>query len=366
MKRYTKRGAALVLAASLLISSFGSVSYAAEMADDEFAISAEAETLSEEETEAVSEESEAVLSETEAVLQETEAAAEEEQETEAETEPETEAETEPETEITDEIPEDEFTEEAIVNRIATVTDAQGNPYYSYNKDGHGNYFLFVPATLKLSETPVKMASVVVSVDKGTLKDGVLTGAFKKSGDYVTIIDNKGNTSRLTVMQSSLPSVHISLKDTSIAKINSGSKDTKYTGNQVTICDPAGETIQKDGVEIKGRGNTTWGFAAKKGYQIKFEKKTALFGMEKAKKWVLLANAFDDSMLRNAVAFDLARSIGMKETPEYRFVDFFADGEYLGTYFLCEKVELGEGRVNLKDDAAVLMEYDQAFYRSEDF
>ncbi len=90
-------------------------------------------------------------------------------------------------------------------------------------------------------------------------------------------------------------------------------------------------------QIKGRGNTTW-IPDKKPYQIKLDKKADLLdpvgGSQKAKKWILLANYYDPTLLHNAVAFDLAYTSGLTATPQGYFVDFYYDGEYRGNYYLC--------------------------------
>ncbi len=49
--------------------------------------------------------------------------------------------------------------------------------------------------------------------------------------------------------------------------------------------------------IRGRGQGSWGMD-KNPYKIKLEEKADLFGMGKSKTWVLLANYFDDSLMRN--------------------------------------------------------------------
>lgn len=104
--------------------------------------------------------------------------------------------------------------------------------------------------------------------------------------------------------------------------------------------------------IKGRGNTTWWGTDKKSYQIKLNKKADLLdpenGTQKAKKWILLANPFDGTLMKNQLLFELAYRMGLTSTPEGRQVDLYYDGEYRGTYFLCEKVESGTGRVEIED------------------
>ena len=95
------------------------------------------------------------------------------------------------------------------------------------------------------------------------------------------------------------------------------------------------------ISIKGRGHSTWDFP-KKPYNITFYKKNdfdkkdkaELIPGLKAKKWTLLANYLDNSMLRNKIAFDLANAMGIGL--ESRFVDVWMNGEYIGNYLLTPK------------------------------
>jgi len=104
--------------------------------------------------------------------------------------------------------------------------------------------------------------------------------------------------------------------------------------------------------IKGRGNTTWNWADKKSYQIKLDKKADLLdpkeGNQKAKKWILLSSPFDGTLMRNQLFLSLGYNAGLLETPEGKPVDFYYDGEYRGTYILCEKAEIGDGRIEIED------------------
>ena len=113
-------------------------------------------------------------------------------------------------------------------------------------------------------------------------------------------------------------------------------------------------LASTGVELKTRGNSSF-LMPKKPYQIKFDKKTDLFGMGKAKKWVLLANYVDGSFVRNKIIYDIAENIGMPYTVKSVFVNLYIDGDYKGVYQLCEKVEIGDSRVPLEDDFGVIAE-----------
>ncbi len=95
------------------------------------------------------------------------------------------------------------------------------------------------------------------------------------------------------------------------------------------------------ISMKGRGNSTWVFE-KKPYNITFYKKAdydkkqnvSLIDGVKAKKWTLLANYLDSSLLRNKIAFDLAQDLGIGL--DSRFVDVWMNGEYLGNYLMTPK------------------------------
>lgn len=109
------------------------------------------------------------------------------------------------------------------------------------------------------------------------------------------------------------------------------------------------------ITIKGRGNSTWGYP-KKPYTIKLAQSKAILGMPKAKKWILLANYRDRTLMRNAVAFELARKTSLIWTPSGRFVEVFLNGKFLGNYFICEKIEANKNRLNLGKNA-YLLEFD---------
>ncbi len=68
------------------------------------------------------------------------------------------------------------------------------------------------------------------------------------------------------------------------------------------------TVTLDGVtrvtEVRGRGNSTWGWA-KKPYKLKLEDDAALVGSREYDEWVLLAGYGDRSSLRTAAAFAVA-------------------------------------------------------------
>lgn len=99
--------------------------------------------------------------------------------------------------------------------------------------------------------------------------------------------------------------------------------------------------------IRGRGNSTWD-SDKKPYKVKFDKAQDLFGFGKNKHWVLLANRYDNSLIRNRMTYWLGQQMGMEYTPQSVPVDVVMNGEYYGSYQLCEQIRVGTGRVTIDD------------------
>lgn len=105
--------------------------------------------------------------------------------------------------------------------------------------------------------------------------------------------------------------------------------------------------QYDGVaEVKGRGNSSWKYPQKP-YKIKLDKKTDLFGYGANKHWVLIPNFNDKCGLRNKIASELAREMGLVAM-DMTWVELIMNGEYAGSYMLAEHVRIGEDRVPMFD------------------
>lgn len=99
------------------------------------------------------------------------------------------------------------------------------------------------------------------------------------------------------------------------------------------------------LEIRGRGNSTWGMP-KKPYRIRFLQNTSILGLPATRNWVLLANFADKTMLRNDVAFEMGRQLSFDFVPRSKFVELFLNGEYMGTYQLTDQIRVETSRVNI--------------------
>ena len=122
-------------------------------------------------------------------------------------------------------------------------------------------------------------------------------------------------------------------------------------------------IDENGVtnlQIKVRGNSTATVGnGKRPYRLKFakgHKHDLINGGYSKRNWTLLANAYDRSLMRNALAYHIGQYVGMDFCPGYKFVDLVINNEYRGTYQVSDQVEAGKKRVDIDEDNDWMMEF----------
>ncbi|MGC3979183.1 MAG: CotH kinase family protein [Paludibacteraceae bacterium] len=143
----------------------------------------------------------------------------------------------------------------------------------------------------------------------------------------------------------LPTIYINT--TNNAPVDS--KEVYVTGTIQVVSSNPSENFT-EALEIRGRGNSTWGFA-KKPYRIKLNSKRNFLSLPaKAKSWVLLANYCDKTLMRNAVAFEIGKIVGLEYTPSVKFADVYLNGTYLGNYTITDQIEVGTNRVPVEEQA----------------
>lgn len=117
---------------------------------------------------------------------------------------------------------------------------------------------------------------------------------------------------------------------------------------ISIISDNGQTLLADSAQIRLRGNASMGFP-KKPYRIKFAHKHKVLGAPaSAKKWTLINNYGDKTLMRNQLAFELSRRFGMPYTPFCAYVDVIVNGDYKGCYQLCDQIEVKKGRVDIEE------------------
>jgi hypothetical protein len=133
---------------------------------------------------------------------------------------------------------------------------------------------------------------------------------------------------------------------------SGAQDvtskSQYLEGHVQIISEKGTTLFSSNTKVKGRGNFSWTLP-KKPYKLKLEESASLLDFPaKAKKWTLINNYGDKTLMRNLLAFHVSRCFEMAYTPAGRAVDVFLNGEYKGCYQLCDQIDVRPHRVDVKE------------------
>ena len=119
-------------------------------------------------------------------------------------------------------------------------------------------------------------------------------------------------------------------------------------SQLTIISDGGTKLLSEPGTIRERGNASRDFP-KKPYRIKFDKKqNVLDAPAKAKKWTLINNYGDKTLMRNLLAFELSKRLGMPYTPYGTAVDVLLNGEYKGCYQLCDQIQVHKNRVDITE------------------
>ena len=71
-------------------------------------------------------------------------------------------------------------------------------------------------------------------------------------------------------------------------------------------------------------------------------------MGEGRNWILLSNVYDGNKLQNKLCFEMAADWGLEYTSQSEWVDLYLNGQYKGNYLLCEKIEIGENRIDIAD------------------
>ena len=123
-------------------------------------------------------------------------------------------------------------------------------------------------------------------------------------------------------------------------------DKKDVECQILLINGGKIEINETG-KIKIRGRSTAFISPKKPYRIKFSTKQKILNFKgEYKKWTLISNSFDRALLRNDIAFKISELMEFEYTPRCTPVDVILNGIYRGNYYICDKMEIGEDRINL--------------------
>ncbi len=155
-------------------------------------------------------------------------------------------------------------------------------------------FLLLPSSVSLNS---------VVVDFYTMWDEKLATYicdFEKHPEYTI----KGKT--FSVVQSDLQFVFIDVKPEALNKVNESHREDHEQKEKASVTVKASF---EDGLkgQIKPRGSATWNLYGKLPYNLKLDAPKDMFGLGPDKKWNLLANASDKTLLKNEEFFNTPRA-----------------------------------------------------------
>ncbi len=175
----------------------------------------------------------------------------------------------------------------------------------------------------------------------------LPSACREAGLKPELSENIDPDSVVWLYSEHIPAVFIETESGTSDQINSD-KNIKEPGT-IKVLEPDGSFSLEHSLEyIKGRGNTSYTEFDKKPYQIKLTQDAPFLDMEPGKKWVFVSNSADSSLIRNALSRSLAGHLNLPQSEEGTFVDLYVNKEYVGNYYVVEKIEIQENRLLLSD------------------
>ncbi len=215
--------------------------------------------------------------------------------------------------------------------------------------GGNNLVAYTPYVFdksKLIATYTTSRDTRVFVGDNEQTSGVTANDFTEGVNYKLLSsDDCQNSYTVRIRHTGIPVVYI--QTPGAAPIVS--KEDWVKDASIKIVYPDGTVdYESNLLQIRGRGNFTWENFPKKPYALKLDKKSKILGMPKHKRWVLLANWQDRTLMRNDISFEIAKQTELGWTPRGYFVEVVLNDKHQGNYYLCEQVKADENRVNIAE------------------
>lgn len=250
---------------------------------------------------------------------------------------------------------------------------------------------------KLRPTFEVAENLTVTVNGLEQKSGESEQDFSKPVTYNVSNGTESRNYTVNVTNTGLPVVVLTQSEEGNVNWNEAglkvrSKDSEWVETDMIAIYNADGTVNVESREcgFRLRGNTSQEFP-KLPFAVKLKKKCEVLSMPEHKRWVLLANWMDRTMLRNAVAFDIAHRAanavadGLGWNPRGTSVELVINGRHVGNYYLCEQIKIDGDRVDIKDcyedvisdednlnpnpttaDCGYLLEFDDAMDEANNF
>lgn len=165
-------------------------------------------------------------------------------------------------------------------------------------------------------------------------------------------DKDGNTVSYMVyirtIDSGIPSISVKTNDFRGIENKTSYADCSVVvaGGDKSVASYSSTTRLSATAKIKGRGWSSWYNYPKKSYSLTFDASQKIFDLPAGDEWVLAANFADRTLMRNALANEVATTIGSESVMKLRYVDLWVNGEYMGTYQIIQRIKIDKSNVNI--------------------
>lgn len=249
--------------------------------------------------------------------------------------------------------------EGAIENSLTFTYTGGREIKCYKTpygEQEGVSYVFFPSYADLAQVGVDTAAGRVDFAGGEGMAAVREGehavcSFEEGIPYqVSFYNSSGReTGRKKIVflkSGKLPTLYVSTQSGNMEALDA---DKSYKEKAfVELLDETGkELFSEDIKSISARGNQTFGYE-KKSYQIRLKSPEDFMGMGESDTWILLCNVYDPAYIRNKLTYEMALQAGMPASPRSEYIDVYFNGVYSGMYQLCEKVQVGENRIEIGD------------------
>ena len=217
------------------------------------------------------------------------------------------------------------------------------------------YYLFLPAFISQEDVILTSYSpefYILDQGKKISRNESIEGVWqdKKISCQLT---SSGEKFKLCVLKSeNIPALFIDTNSGGIEELKAD-KEYRVSG---TVKAVSSEGIWENGyalTSIGGRGNTSFAGYEKKPFSITLNEDASILGLPGGRKYALISNASDPSLIRNDMARRMEAALELQYSHAGQFVDLYINGEYEGNYYLCDDIEIGEERVNINNMEAIM-------------
>ncbi len=249
----------------------------------------------------------------------------------------------------------EYAWDGTVKIHAQIQTPSGQERLSCWEGPEDTYYLFLPSYAELSQTTLHSDLIAEASLAGTNLDQLNLEDLQLDTRYPLEYRAGGSTLslQLCILRSGdLPTLHVDTVSETMSHIHEA-KGNREAGT-LRLYSAQGSLEYSGRLEaLAGRGNSTWEHP-KKPYNLALAAEANLLNMGAAKNWILLANAMDDTHMRNKLSYDFANAIGLSYSPECQWVDLYLNGEYAGLYLLSERNEIHPQRVDIPAENSFLV------------